>query len=348
MKRLRIALLILVLALLLTLLPVSTSGAADRGYDFSDGLNSAVSSYMADKGLNENNFSMGFYNTVTGETWYYCPDAFHIAGSMYKLPLNMLYTDQLAAGERSADSYVGGYRLDTAMYYSLVYSDNDAAYALLRGLGSYRDARALLARYSGLDPAALPESYYADNCISPRFMLETLKYLYAHGDDYATLIERMLLANPDNYFKKNPGEYAIAHKYGAYDHWLNDCGIIYTPEPYLLVVFQNSYNEQRLVDLRELTTAYVLYIIETRPRLTEKTIGVASGVRIMLDGAELEPKDANGEPAEVFVYAGVTYVPARAISEALGKTVEWDGDNYIVYISAPQEEVPPPDDEGQE
>ncbi len=44
------------------------------------------------------------------------------------------------------------------------------------------------------------------------------------------------------------------------------------------------------------------------------------------------PKDANGNVVEPFTMNGTTYLPVRAISNALEKDVEWDGEAFSVYI----------------
>lgn len=66
--------------------------------------------------------------------------------------------------------------------------------------------------------------------------------------------------------------------------------------------------------------------------LTSKTITVLTGSDIYVDGIKLEPTDANGNPVETFIYNGTTYVPLRAVSESLGKSVKWDGTNKRAYI----------------
>ncbi len=66
--------------------------------------------------------------------------------------------------------------------------------------------------------------------------------------------------------------------------------------------------------------------------LAGKTIQVLTGVEIFVDGVKMEPTDAQGNPVETFAYNGTTYVPLRAVSQSLGKNVNWDGANQRVYI----------------
>jgi|GEM_PF-108736 len=55
-------------------------------------------------------------------------------------------------------------------------------------------------------------------------------------------------------------------------------------------------------------------------------------INIVIDGNEITPTDANGNYVEPFIMDGTTYLPVRAISNALGKEVSWDGDTATVYI----------------
>ena len=61
---------------------------------------------------------------------------------------------------------------------------------------------------------------------------------------------------------------------------------------------------------------------------------------IEIDQVAIEPKDVNGRVVEPFIYDGTTYVPARAISEALGKVVSWEPETNTVVIVTPSDEVP--------
>lgn len=67
-------------------------------------------------------------------------------------------------------------------------------------------------------------------------------------------------------------------------------------------------------------------------QMVGKTIEVFTGVTIYVDGVEMKPTDANGNPVETFVYNGTTYVPLRAVSQSLGENVQYDGATQSVYI----------------
>lgn len=74
--------------------------------------------------------------------------------------------------------------------------------------------------------------------------------------------------------------------------------------------------------------------------LVGKTIQVYTGVDIYVDDVKLRPVDANGNPVEVFVYNGTTYLPVRAVGEAVGKVVQWEGKTNSVYLGKHTGEKP--------
>lgn len=66
---------------------------------------------------------------------------------------------------------------------------------------------------------------------------------------------------------------------------------------------------------------------------TTKTIeALYNNIKIYVDGIKIDPKDAAGNTVEPFIYNGTTYLPVRAVGEAMGKTVTWDGTTQSVYL----------------
>ena len=75
-------------------------------------------------------------------------------------------------------------------------------------------------------------------------------------------------------------------------------------------------------------------------KLQKRTITVYSGVDIYVDDARLDARDANGNPVEVFIYNGTTYLPVRAVGEAVGKAVQWEAKTSSVYIGQHKSDKP--------
>lgn len=65
-----------------------------------------------------------------------------------------------------------------------------------------------------------------------------------------------------------------------------------------------------------------------------------NNIKIFIDGGEITPKDANGNPTEAFIMDGTTYLPVRAIAGAFGQEVEWDGSTQSVYIGKKDQTKP--------
>ena len=64
-----------------------------------------------------------------------------------------------------------------------------------------------------------------------------------------------------------------------------------------------------------------------------KTIQAAyRNIQLVIDGVPITPKDSEGNVVEPFIYNGTTYLPVRAVGEALGKQVTWDGNTKTVYV----------------
>lgn len=58
-----------------------------------------------------------------------------------------------------------------------------------------------------------------------------------------------------------------------------------------------------------------------------------NNIKLIIDNKEVTPQDADGVVVEPFIYDGTTYLPVRAISQALGNEVYWDSENFTIYVN---------------
>ena len=59
-------------------------------------------------------------------------------------------------------------------------------------------------------------------------------------------------------------------------------------------------------------------------------------IKLSINGTLTVPKDVNGNVVDPFIVDGTTYLPVRAVAEALGKNVDWEGESATVLITDPQ------------
>ena len=71
--------------------------------------------------------------------------------------------------------------------------------------------------------------------------------------------------------------------------------------------------------------------------ITKQLNAVYAGIKLVVNGQSVLPKDSNGNEVEPFIVDGTTYLPVRAISQALGQTVTWDGKTSTIYIGENEE-----------
>ena len=67
-----------------------------------------------------------------------------------------------------------------------------------------------------------------------------------------------------------------------------------------------------------------------------------SPISVLVDGEVFQPKDAKGNDVMVFTYNGTTYAPLRALAEAYGLEVGYDGERHIATVSKQPTQTQPP------
>ena len=102
-------------------------------------------------------------------------------------------------------------------------------------------------------------------------------------------------------------------------------------------------NRSRLLAFALVAALFVAAAIPAYAAMASKNIDVFTGVSIFVDGRELHPSDVKGNEVEAFIYEGTTYVPLRAVGEALGAEVSWNKDTKTVYLNSEKTGAEPED-----
>lgn len=253
-----------VLCFLLALFPAAF--ADDEDARFKDKTwDEVVEDFLQEHSIDPDDIALGYKNTVTGEEHYLNGDTYLIAGSMYKVPLNMLYCEKIHNGEMTMDDTISGVPYSNLLEWTIVNSDNDMAKLLWQHIGRYRTYRELIAPYMGEDAATVDAKFYENNFFTARQMIHCLNLLQTESDRFPGLIDVMLKAEPKNYFKFHEQKYEVAHKYGYLVEgsklYMNDCAIVFTDDPIAIVMFtdtlKNGYTA--LTDYCALMSDYAQY-----------------------------------------------------------------------------------------
>ena len=204
-----------------------------------------VAQYMEEHDLTENKIALGYKNLVTGEEHYLNADQYNVAASLYKVPLNMVYTERISKGEMTFDDQVRGVVYSKLIAGSIVESNNEFSDYLRSGLGGYPTYRRYFCEYMGENADEVDAKFYENNYFTARQIITCLDTLHQGGEErFPKVIDYMKQAEPNNYFNAFDQDYVVAHKYGYLETGntlqINDSGIVYTDDPIAIVMFTNG------------------------------------------------------------------------------------------------------------
>ena len=227
-----------------------------------ENIKALVQNVIAEKELSENSFEFFYYNINTQKYYFYNEDKYMTAASSIKMPLAMAYYDKINAGKISLDdkitytkdSYEPGAGATASMYkvgskvpvkylieQSIVNSDNTATNILINNIG-YEEYRLEVAEYS-TDEQELPEEFYEGNITSAKYGYDVCNHLYNNMDKYQGLIELLKQSSGGSYLKKYLTQTEVAHKYGSYEGYTHDYGIVFGKNTYLIGIFTKGLKD---------------------------------------------------------------------------------------------------------
>lgn len=186
----------------------------------------------------------GYLNLATGEEHYWQGDKWEFCGSMYKVPLNMYVTEKIVNGTFDWEKKYPEIPYQYAMKETLLNSSNEWAKFLWESCGSYTDYKMGVMPYMGIKQSDLHGVYEVDNKFTARQFIRCLQTLYENPDRFPSILDTMMDAEPERFFRYAEKRYPIAQKYGYvvenYSYYTNACGIVFTDEPIAIVMFTRN------------------------------------------------------------------------------------------------------------
>lgn len=254
----------------------------DSTYQFSvNSLTSIIQSYLEEEAVDLTQISYFFNSELLTTPIIFNGDVIMTAASTTKLPLVMYYYDQIASGTLTSQSrltycvdcddenspidalYGVGDQvpLATLLHYTILYSDNAASNILRSALGDYSAWRQAILKYTPLISAT--SQWNSENVTSADYGQAVIEYLYANQSNYPQLIADMKQAATGKYLQDIDESVDIAHKYGWYDGYIHDYGIVYTEIAYQIGVFTDNLadGEAIISHINEICFAYNQWLV---------------------------------------------------------------------------------------
>jgi beta-lactamase class A len=216
-------------------------------------LENEIKAYL---GNNVDNVGLSFHDINSGKEIIINGDKTFLAASTVKVQMNMVLGDMVQSGAVSEneslsytkDSYEEGtgilqaqdltnpFSISLLSDYSIIHSDNIATNMIIKRIDYYK-MRELI------DDKLGHTTDNSDNYITANDETKLLELLFSNSSNnpvYIKIIENMKNTDfhdrLDLYLPHN----IVAHKVGDFSSYVNDVGIIYTENPYILSIYTNG------------------------------------------------------------------------------------------------------------
>ena len=228
-------------------------------------------------GDEEKHYGIYYYDLNTGCEYFLNEDKEFQAASTMKVPIAMMIADKLEKKELKEDTLIEytltddsdgagvlqgniseGDKLEVIdlMKYMIEESDNVATSMLKRNVGNICDY------ITDLTSIKVDNE---KNFITPKQSYMVLKILYNKSDEniyYKKIIEFMKATITHDRLDKYINHNIVAHKIGDYENYVNDVGIIYTQEPYILTIYTEDFMEKGRENIAQISK--MIYDIKTK------------------------------------------------------------------------------------
>lgn len=259
-----------------------------------------LSKLMAKNGLNESNFSFGYYDILRDFECYCNRDMLFEPYQAIKFPLAYLYYNEYQGGKYSNSSVIGGKKFLEIFTESLTDDKTNATDALIQKYGGVSKVKS---EFQALTKTRVPKDFYSTTKLNSNYCIDFLKLYYRaakyNSSDFRTLlVEPLKEFTPGKYSEKYITKYRITHRYGfsEADSAAVDMGVVKTEYPFLFIVSVEGVDNAEdvlaevmryIYEFNEDYNALLISQITTKPDIPEnqrKTYTTRSYVKPILAG----------------------------------------------------------------
>ncbi len=209
--------------------------------------------------------SVKYEDLKTGFKYYYKPEESFYAASTIKL-LDGLYlytkaslneinlddtityneTNRMGASKGMKNHQIGDkIPIRTLVKYAIIYSDNTAHDMLIKyiGFNNLKEFGKSLGATTTLEGG---DNFGNINATDAIIYLENTYRFIEENDVLGSELKSFLIEAEENALKYEELNVAVAHKYGEYESYFNDIGIVYDENPYIIAILTTHGNDDYL------------------------------------------------------------------------------------------------------
>ena len=248
-------------------------------------LESELRAFMIRQGLDASNFSMSYYDLVTGESYAFNQDVFVPVGKLRFLPTHMYFYEEETRGTfepqlpEDPEFTIGGMNLEDCRYHSIILSEDGISEKMQSQIGTTAQYLELInQRYGMLDPNELPSEYWTGKSLSVRFLMNCIRIVSSQPELFTGLMSNYSMVQKADAFANGSVSYPIVQIRGEHDGYVTAVAEVSAARNFLLVASVKTVSGGDAI-LGKLNQTICDYLLETATQNGEEIVTQATTIQ---------------------------------------------------------------------
>ncbi len=206
-----------------------------------DGIRDTIQKFLIDEGLDASNFSMSYYNIVTGESYAFHDEAFYPVDKLRFLPTHMYFYEEETKGAFEPETpeeppfTIGEMSLEDCRYHSIILGEEGISEKMQAQIGTELQYLELVnSRYGQLEPDTLTEEYWEGKELSIRFLMNCIRTVSSRPELFTGLMANYSMVQKADAFANGSISYPIVQIRDEADGYITAVAEVSTPQNFLI------------------------------------------------------------------------------------------------------------------